>query len=216
MTSSEILEIGQKDFDTVLNDYRVAKLSWQHLLAAHGDLDSEPNSVRAAVISARIDSPFSYILDVLVFDVLLAIARLADDGRERGASERLSLLTIQSHLVSKRSLTSDAPLLSLIDLANSQTANFRHHHLVRRIRERRNTHLAHRLRLPPSELKYGDLEGVLAVLTELFMVLAPLFHASKDYPESVPMLRSHSTAKYWKCFELGATAYEHSPSKDDA
>lgn len=77
MTSSEILEIGQKDFDTVLNDYRVAKLSWQHLLAAHGDLDSEPNSVRAAVISARIDSPFSYILDVLVFDVLLAIARLA-------------------------------------------------------------------------------------------------------------------------------------------
>lgn len=201
---SEILEHGQDDFCIVLEDYRIAKLSWQHFSVAYGELGSEPNDVRTAVDAARIGLPFDYILTGLVFDLVLAISRLTDDGRERGASERVNLLTVQSHLVAKRLAISDAELRSNVDLALTNIKGFRTHPVVQRIRDRRNSYLAHRLRPKLSELNYGELEDALQALSQLFETLAPLFHASKGYPDGVSDDLLHSTQRFWRSLGLGA------------
>lgn len=201
---SETLEIGQDDFLEVLKDYRIAKLSWQHFTAAYGELGSGPNALRSVVDAARIYEPFDYILTGLLYDVILAISRLTDGGQQRGSPKRVSLLTIQSHLATKRKSLSDASSLSRTDAAISKIKSFRQSPSVHRLRSRRDSHLAHRLQGNHAELSYSDIEDLLPIADQLFKDLAPLFHATADYPAGILEQFEHSTNKFWACLSLGA------------
>jgi hypothetical protein len=206
MSKSKILETGQDDFCVVVEDYRIAKLSWQHFKAAYGEFDTSSHPVRDAINDADLGAPFDYLLNGFLFDIILAVARLTDENPKRGQSQRVTLLTLQSHLKAKRGNSSDTAFLAALDSAFSLVKKFRSDDRVQRIRDRRNTHLAHRLRVTLSDLKYGELEVVLSELTKLFEVLAPLFHATKDYPEAAAVASEYEIECFWECLRVGANS----------
>ena len=170
---NEVLELGQEDVLLAIEDYRIAKLSWQHFLVAYGELDSASHSVRDAANAAGIANPFDYLLNGLLFDVVLAIARLTEDGSNRGNTDKVTLLSIKARLAEKRKTTTDAKLESEIDAAISQITKFRTSGTVAKIRDRRNSHLAHRLRMQHVDLTYGEIEVLVDELTAMFEKFRP-------------------------------------------
>lgn len=216
LSKEEIFEIGQSDFEITVKDYRLAKISWQFFLSATDNLSDEKPPLIEAIEGAYLARSTDYLLNLCIYDSLMAICRLTD---ERGKGGRISLLRIKGHLDRKREELLKAGLdvaaeLEQISDANSEIKEFRKSEISMNLRKRRDAHLAHRLenqQLP--EVTNGELDILIGNLDAIFCKLAPLFRAAPKFPVRPAEQYDFHIQKFWKAVELGAPKAKLAPTK---
>lgn len=206
MWGSEVLEIGQDDFLVVLQDYRAARISWNFVLHITDNLSEDKSSQIKAIEEGFLATATDYLLNVLIFDSILAICRLADHG----ANDRVNFLRLKAHLVTKCDTlntdgSGDSSEMLQLKTAISELTKFRALQEIENLRERRNGYLAHRLDDNSySTITNGEVDKVMEKLDGLVRMLAPLFRASSGFPLAPINQYSHHIGKFWKAVELGA------------
>ena len=200
MSRSDVLEIGQDDYLAVLKDYWIARLSWRHFCAAYGDLGSPSHDVRDAINDARLGWPFDYIVTLLVYDVILAMARLTDGKSRKNNSDRITLLTLADRLCEKLQATDEPELRKQLCAVRDSVLKLRNNGTVRNLRGIRDSLLAHRLNVERLNASYGEISEFIFEMSNLFSQMSPLFRATEGFADSIVDQTKPVTERFWKEF----------------